>query len=234
VKLPEGADPWSFVVVEVASIAWRAVTSAMPGPHDRAVVVGQGMLGSFATWWLLHFGAQVIVVDRVAERLERSRRWGVTAAIDAREAHAVDLARSYFPDGADIAIEASASAAGIKLAGSLLRQNHQHLLHASYDPAALRGQADCWPRLVLLATYLDSVTIAPGDLFREEGAIVLRSADRRIGDRMSVVKRVADGAIRASDFVGEPVPYREAPDRYRELRDHPERVSSIAFRWKSE
>jgi threonine dehydrogenase-like Zn-dependent dehydrogenase len=157
----------------------------------------------------------------------------VSGAFDVREKEAVERVRSLMPDGADIAIETSASVDGIRLAGSLLRQNPQHLLHASYDPQALRSQASCWPRLVLLATYGDGVAVAPAELFRPEGAIVLQSADRRIGDRMAVVQRVAEGAIRAGDFVGTAVSYWEAPDRYRELRDHPERLSSLAFRWKN-
>lgn len=45
-KLPAGADPWHYVVTEIAAISWRGVTAAFPAPGETAVVVGQGLIGA--------------------------------------------------------------------------------------------------------------------------------------------------------------------------------------------
>ena len=121
-KLPDGADPWDYVAVEVSAISWRGVSAAYPAPGETAVVVGQGLIGACSARWLQHFGARVIVVDPVASRLERARRWGVAAAIDPTAGDAREAILALAPGGADIVIEASASPAGVALANAVLRQ----------------------------------------------------------------------------------------------------------------
>jgi hypothetical protein len=53
-KLPAGADPWDYVLVEVSAVSWRGTSIASPARGETAVVVGQGLIGAFAARWLLY------------------------------------------------------------------------------------------------------------------------------------------------------------------------------------
>lgn len=230
VKLPDGAAPWDYVIAEVAAISWRGVTAAMPCPNDTAVVIGQGMVGAFAAKWLMLHGARVVVMDLEETRLERAKKWGAKT-VNARDEDAREQALALCAGGADIVVEASASMAGVRMASGLLRPNPRSAARVAYDTEASISSFRSWPRLVLQATYTDTLESRPGGLVPGEGALVLVPGDRTVGDRLAVVGKIARGDIRTSDFAEEAVPVDSAPIAYRELRDHPDRLRSLAFEW---
>ena len=230
VKLPPDVQPWDFVTTEVAAISWRAVTAAVPAPHETAVVIGQGMIGAFAAKWLQVHGARVIVMDMVEKRLERARKWGLTA-VNGRDPDAADQIKALCDEGADMVIEASSTLDGARMAGTLLRPSLQRLCHKSYKAGTLPASVHNWPRIVFLANYPGKLEISPCGLFQGEGALVLQTGDRSVEDRMAVVEMIHRGHLKAADFADIPVPFLDAPQAYTELRDHPDRRSSLAFRW---
>ena len=230
-KLPDGADPWDYVPVEVAAISWRGTSIAYPARGETAVVIGQGLIGTFAAKWLLYHGARVIVTDLEATRLARARRWGVAGAINGREPDARARILALCEGGADVVIEASSSMAGVRLASSLVRQPWPRVMNTAYPVAAMHSDAHLWARVVYLATYTDTIAAGPGAFTGAEGAVVLKPGDRTVGDRLAVIERIREGTLTVADIIDAPVPVDEAPDAYADLRDHPERHSSLAFRW---
>jgi threonine dehydrogenase-like Zn-dependent dehydrogenase len=230
-KLPAGADPWEYITAEVSAISWRGVTAAYPAPGETAVVVGQGMIGAFAAKWLVYHGARVLVTDLVESRLDRARRWGICAAVNAGETDAKEQLLAHCEGGADIVVETSASVAGCRLGAALLRQPVPRQLHTAYRVESLHTDAHAWPRMVFQATYTATVETAPGGLIGAEGVLVLNPGDRTVGDRLAVIDRIREGDLPVADILDRPVPVEEAPDAYVELRDHPERRSALAFRW---
>jgi len=231
-KLPQGADPWEYITVEVGAISWRGTSIAFPAKGETAIVLGQGLIGAFAACWLMHHGCRVIVTDLEASRLERARSWGVAAAINGRADDAREQILAFCDEGADIVIEASSSIAGARLASTLLRQPQSRRLNQNYDINALRQNPHAWPRLVFLANYTDSISEShPAGLLRTEGAIVYKPGDRCVGDRLAVMDRIREGALNTNDIVSELTPVDRAPEAYAALREHPERHSAFAFKW---
>lgn len=230
-KLPEGADPWDYVTVEVAAISWRGVTAAYPSPDEVAVVVGQGMIGAFAAKWLQYHGARVIVTDLVESRLKRARKWGVAAAINAGEKNIREKILRHCLDGADIVVEASASMPGAKLATSLLRNPSPRVMNTGYQVGQLHSNAHAWPRIVFQATYSVKDQMSPSGLIGVEGALVLNPGDRTVGDRLEVIERIRNKELKVKDIIDKPVPVSQAPKKYLELRDKPGKISSLAFSW---
>lgn len=230
-KLPAGANPWDYIVTEVAAISWRGVTAAFPAPGETAVVIGQGLIGALNAKWLLYHGARVIVVDLIASRLERARRWGVTAALDGRDPRIRERVLAHCDGGADIVVESSASMDGAKLAASLLRQPAPQRDNLAYPVEALHRDAHVWPRLVFQASYTRQLELPPGGLVGVEGALVLSPGDRTVGDRQAVIERIRAGDLKVADIVDQPTPVAEAPAAYRQLQEHPDRVGTIAFAW---
>ncbi len=231
VRLPPSARPWDYVVAEVGAIAWRGVTLAMPAPGETAVVIGQGMIGALAAKWLLYHGARVIVVDLEESRLQRALRWGATAAISGRGPDVVARVRAHAGDGADIIVEASASAEGARLARRVVRSTPTSRPRVGYRIDQLRANAAHWPRLAFLATYTDTIEASPDGGMPDEGAIVLTPRDRTVEDRQAVIEQIRRGTLDTSDFLDAPDDYRDAPHAYLRLRDHPAEVSALAFEW---
>ncbi|MFH0795515.1 MAG: zinc-binding dehydrogenase [Candidatus Omnitrophota bacterium] len=230
-KLPADADPWHYVHAEVAAISWRGTSIAYPAPGETAVVIGQGIIGAFAARWLIYHKTKVMVVDLEESRLKQARKWGAAAAFNGREPDVREQILNRCPGGVDIVIEASASLSGVKLAGSLLRQPAPRVLSSNYPIADMHTNAHLWPRLVLLATYSQTLETEPGGLFNTEGAVVLKPGDRTVGDRREVIERIRCGDLPISDIVEAPVPVEDAPAAYARLRDNPAQHNALAFRW---
>ncbi|MCL5674717.1 MAG: zinc-binding dehydrogenase [Candidatus Omnitrophica bacterium] len=230
-KLPESVDPWDYVHTEVAAIAYRGVSCAYPSEGETAIVIGQGMIGAFVARWLLYYGARVIVMDIVESRLERARKWGVTAAITGGASDTREQILAYCPEGADIVIEASSSIAGAKLAGSLLRQPVPRTLNRHYAVSSMHSNAHLWPRLVFLATYTDTLEMGPAGLSQVEGSVVLKPGDRTVNDRLEVIDKIKKGCLPVKDIIEKPVPVDECVKAYKNLRDEPGKYSTLAFEW---
>ena len=233
-KLPEGAEPWAYLAAEVAAIAWRGVSMAFPAPGETAVVIGQGLIGAFNALWLVHRGVRVIVADVVEERLARARKWGVSAAVNPKAGDARERILGLAPGGADIVIEASGSRAGVELANRVLRQPAARTANADYPVAALHGNAHYWPRLVYQASYFHSHDGRPGGLTGGEGALILKPADRTVGDRLQVLEMIRRGKLPLEDIVAGPTPAEAAPEAYFKLRDNPHSIHTIVYRWGEE
>lgn len=230
VKLPAGAEPLDYVLTELAAISWRGVSMCVPGRDETAVVCGQGIIGALATLWLAQAGVRVVATDLDPARLERARRLGALA-VDGRAADAADRIRTLAGGPVDIAVEASASLAGARLAAGLLRQPQAHAAAAAYRAVDGPGLASYWPRLCLLASYTRRMDLLPTGLVDGEGAMVLHPRDRRVQDRLAVIDRIRAGVLKTADFVAAPVPFSQAPEAYRMLRDEPARALSCVLDW---
>ncbi len=228
VHLPEGCDPWDYVLTEVGAISWRGVTIAEPDSRDVAVVIGQGMIGALAARFLQILGARVIVVDLLESRLERSRRWGLEV-MNGKEHGIEDRIREITAGGADIVVEASSSLSGVKLARDILRSNDESTFRTEY-----RG-GNSWerriPRLVFLATYTQELSQIPGQLVHTERALIAAPKDRTYADRLAVVRQIRLGNILTDDFVSEATPAELAPVAYHGLTETPNQVDGVVFCW---
>jgi alcohol dehydrogenase len=111
-----------------ANCATATVAAAMryAGPcAGRAVLIqGAGMLGLTAAAMAISGGAgEVIVCDRVAERLQRAHRFGATrtASVDDDDALRAEVDQATCGRGVDLAIDASGAPAAIETGIELLR-----------------------------------------------------------------------------------------------------------------
>lgn len=233
VKLPRDADPWDYVHAEVAAISYRGVTAANPMPTETAVVIGQGMIGLFNAKWLLVRGAKVVVLDLEEYRLAPARKWGVAAALDARDPDVRAKTLALCPDGADLVFESSSSIEAAKLAGTLLRKPFAQAMRTTYR-GPLCNSPSSWPRLVFQATYHNKTIEMqpPGLLAGVEGALVIQPFDRSVADRMDVVELIRRGHLPISDVLPGPTKLEDAPEAYLELESNPSHVRGLAIKWK--
>lgn len=68
-KLPEGADPLDYCGLVLTQVGYNCGMRPAVEPGERAVVIGDGLVGQWAAQTLLHRGADVVVLGRHDERL---------------------------------------------------------------------------------------------------------------------------------------------------------------------
>jgi len=222
-RLPSGAKPLDYAAVELAAISGRGVRAAAVRPGETAIVLGQGMIGAMSAAWLVAAGARVGVTDMAENRLKRAAGWGVAATFAAQDPNILARINSFTGGGADIVVESSASMAGVKLAGALIR---------SQRATGTSGHF-AWPRLVFQASYTDEYSTDPGKLFVGEGAVVLTPGDRDIEDRNAAVEAFRKGVLKASAFIDHVLPTSEAQEAYDGLRTRPNDYFSVIFDWRA-
>ena len=222
IKLPSDAanDPLRYAVTEVAAISYRGVQSADPRPGEHAVVIGQGMIGTFAAEFLRLKGCLVTVCDISAERLAVSREAGFTT-VELSGDDAVAQLLAYGCGGFDIVAECSGSVGGFKTAVQLIRQ----------DPRErMRRLGKDWPRLLLQGNYVDEIPLNPCWFFKGEGVILLTPADRDGDDRLQVAELIRSRKWDPSPYLKNVFTPAEMPDAYRKLQKR--EISSAICRWR--
>ena len=222
VKLsPDAAqDPLRYAVAEVAAISYRGVLSADPRPGEHAVVIGQGMIGTFAAEFLRLKGCLVTVCDISAERLAVSREAGFTT-VELNGDDAVAQLLAYGCGGFDIVAECSGSAGGFKTAAQLIRQDSRE---------SMRRLRKDWPRLLLQGNYVDEIPLNPCWFFKGEGLTVLTPSDRLPDDRLQVVELIRSRKWDPSPYLKNVFTPAEMPDAYRKLQKR--EISSAICQWR--
>ena len=87
--------------------AWHALTDrAQVRAGDWVAIHGTGGIGLSALLLAKMLGAQVVVVDVVAEKLEHATRLGADAAVDASKENVAEAIRDITKGGAQVSIEA--------------------------------------------------------------------------------------------------------------------------------
>ena len=141
VTVPAGLSSERAAFGGISSISSLGVTLAAPRVGDRALVIGQGMIGQLAAQHLKLRGAEVAVADRHRLRLDLALRCGLDHAIDAGRENVVEAARALWPDGADIVADATGSYAVVEQAVPALRREGTVLFLAWYKGAGLNLEA---------------------------------------------------------------------------------------------
>ncbi len=230
VLLPAGANLLDYVAAEISAISLRGVTAASPRPGETAVVLGQGLIGSFSAAWLNAAGCRVIVADLEPGRLERARNWAA-ATVHVADAGANARIHALCNGGADIVVESSGSTQGAQMAYKLVRRKPQNY-STDYKVEPIQFYGGDWPRLVMQANYIDAISINPFDFFPGEGVTILTPADRGVEDRQMAIEQFRRRTIKAADFIQTIAPVADAPEAYAALRDDKNHNFSLVFDWE--
>lgn len=119
VRVPEGLTSERAAFAGISSVSDQGISLAKPSVGDKALVIGQGLIGQFAAAHLHLRGAEVMVADVFDKRLAIAKAWGADHAINAKGLDLAKAVRDIWPNGADIiadstgnyqAIEASVGA----------------------------------------------------------------------------------------------------------------------------
>ena len=150
VLLPQRLPPERAVLAANMETALNAVWDAAPGPADRIAVVGAGVLGLLVARLCARMpGTQVTVVDINPERAAIAQKFGAAFAVPDKA-----------PEGCDLVVHTSASAAGLATALSLAGDEATVLELSWYGADAVKaplGAAFHSRRLRLISSQVGQV-----------------------------------------------------------------------------
>ncbi len=133
-RVPAGADPRAVILAGLGGVAMRGIEMAGVPAGVKVLVAGLGVIGQFAAQICRLKGAQVAVTDRVASRLKIAADNGADWVIDAASEDLATRSREIAPQGYDIIIDTTSSAAVVNSLFPLLRMRGKFVFQGWYPP----------------------------------------------------------------------------------------------------
>lgn len=203
------ASPVLAALVEPVSIAMRAVHRARIDAGEHVVVLGAGPIGQALLVAAQDRGAEVLVVDPLADRLEIARELGAETVPWTTAAEVVGSAREWSSDGGpEVAIDATGVQAAVE---------------AAVDMVSAAG------RMVQVGMSGDSIDLRLGSLTEKEIDVLGVSCcgTGEFGEAVDLVERNAD---RLARLVSHEFTLSEAPEALAFAMHNPRDVMKVVIR----
>jgi len=217
VRLDDQRPAEEYVFAKVAAIALHGVRRSLSLPGDRVAVIGQGLIGQLHARIQAGRGCHVVTSDILPWRLERSVAGGAMRTVNAREEDVEAVVHAMWPDGAQVAVEASARQQGLDLCAELLRTRQWN-------------SDDRMPVLVIQASFMGRVEVDCLTLFGKE-YLLLNTRDTDMRDLYGAAQMIRTGALDVSDMVTLRARPQDARQAFDELLQHPDRHFTCLFDW---
>jgi threonine dehydrogenase-like Zn-dependent dehydrogenase len=227
--VPDSLDPRWAVWTHIALISMVALRASSAELGDHVAVLGQGLIGNLAAQLFKAQGCRVIAIDRIRERVKIAGKCGIELLVDACAEDSTAAVKKITQDrGAEVVVEATGSAAAALQAPEMAAQNGEVILlgtpRGSYEADVaplLRAVHRASPNITLKGAHGGSLPAARDQFVKHSGE---RNAE------------IILGMIQRREFALEPLlsgvaKPEDAPEVYRELRDHPERALGYILDW---
>jgi threonine dehydrogenase-like Zn-dependent dehydrogenase len=219
--LPDGVDPEQAVFFILARVALGGIHDAGLQLGETVVVMGLGTVGLLAVQQAQLAGATVIGVDRYPLRVQTAAALGISAILADGSDVAARVRELVGQDGADAAIEASGSLAGLQEAIRCLRVGGRVATVASYhgDQTGLRLGEEYHRNRI---TIHSSMTI---------NNCPQRGHPMWTLDRLNTTARaqIADGRVRTEGLITHRVPFADAAAAYALITDTPQTTIKVVL-----
>jgi threonine dehydrogenase-like Zn-dependent dehydrogenase len=223
-ELPRDLEPHEGVFLASAETAVNIVQDAAPILGERALVLGQGVVGLLVTSLLRDFPLESLVTaDRYARRRTASSALGVSGVLDPGEPDFSSRALSYAGAeraGFDLSVELTGSPAALDAAIELTAFSGRVIVGSWFGtksaPLNLGGRYHR-SRIRVVASQVS--TIAPELSGRWDKT-------RRFATAWRALER-----IRPSKWITHRVPFEHAAEAYHDLDRSPEEVIQVVFKY---
>jgi 2-desacetyl-2-hydroxyethyl bacteriochlorophyllide A dehydrogenase len=196
-RLPESISDLEGAMIEPATVGLHAVKEAGVKRGDRVLIVGGGTIGLICAAWARIQGASFVAITEANEkRAAKAREMGdANEVFDAADKSLKSNVKKAAGGGVDVAIDASASDAGINSALGMLRPKGTLVLAGiSFAPQSL---------LTLVAT-MKEIAIRPSYAYLP-------------GDFDSAIDSMARGILKTERFISRIIGMSEVQETFERL-----------------
>ncbi|MFZ5821429.1 MAG: alcohol dehydrogenase catalytic domain-containing protein [Chloroflexota bacterium] len=217
IPLPDNVSTLEASIGRLAAIAFHGSRLSRPQPHEKVAVVGLGPIGMLSALCHAVSGAEVIVTDRLPERVAFAESLGLHGFVAGDSL--VEGFRRFLPDGADILVDAT----GLPdVAGSFIPAGKDLAWDDAPNPVGARF-------LVQGGTDFDYVFPHPPAFDREMTFIMPR--DRQPRDVTAVFDLMSRGKLPAAKLISDVRKPESAQQAYADLREKRNQFHTLAFKW---
>ncbi len=193
----------------MAGVSRHGVRLTKVQPGELVVVIGLGMIGQMSAQAARRVGARVIATDLLQLRLEAAGHHSADRVVDPGSESLEDVVREESRDGADVVIDTTGDSRMFDRCLDLIHKEGRIAMQGYYpDPISI----DFHP------THLQrpTVTFPCGwdDEFNDE-----------------LAEDMAAGRIAIGPLITHRFPFRDAPEAYELVVEHPERSLAMVFDW---
>lgn len=212
VKLPAGFDLEAGALMGVAAVSYHDAKRGRTAEGDRALVLGDGLIGQFAAQAANVLRAEVTLAGHHDDRLEAARACGIEAAVN----NVSDEARDWVSAGApyDVVFECSGGDVMDTIIG----------VPGSPGLVGRRSRA----RVVMVAGRFDVTYNFNAAGAAEVDIIHTQHFDQE--DLDELVAHVGEGSIAIRPLIRDVVPLSDAVEVFDRLRDDPRSLFGTVFK----
>lgn len=204
-KVPDNI-PWNIIpMAEPLVISMHAIKQSGTKTGEYVVITGAGQIGLLAAQYALTIGAIPIVVDPVDERLELSRKLGVTHTVN--------------PVSSDVVAEIKTITNG---------RMAEVVIEASGDARAIRGAIDyvSYAGRISLVGWPKNDIPLPTALFTKK-ELTIRGSRNSVDLFPESLHLIAEGKVNVAALLTKIVSFSDLPNTVKDISDHPEKYLKV-------
>jgi bacteriochlorophyllide a dehydrogenase len=130
-KLPPGIEPLACASLVLTQVGYNCGIRAPLAIGDGAVVIGDGMVGQWAAQTLAWRGANVILIGRHADRLQKFKQSPLRHVVDPVESDWLTTVQESLPNGVQITVDTVGSIQAIEQLMPMMRR-YGHIVSAGF------------------------------------------------------------------------------------------------------
>ncbi|PWH15590.1 MAG: hypothetical protein DDG60_05575 [Anaerolineae bacterium] len=215
--LPEGMNPLHAPAAKLAAIAYRGVRLSNPRPHETVAVIGLGAIGLLAAQLHALSGARVVAADLSPYRVANAQKAGLEAFVP--QGNLGEAFRAYFPNGADVVVDATGAPAVLAQAVEVARDK-------PWDDSPELGA-----RVVIQGSYAGAFSLPYQAVFMKELSFYV-PRDVQPRDIRAMLDVMARGKLNVETLISAVRAPETAPETYAALAEPGAELITAAFHWQ--
>jgi D-xylulose reductase len=200
IHLPAAVDFASASYLLLAQVGYNGASKPEVRAGDTAAVIGEGLVGQFASQVLRSRGAHTVISGLSPQKLDYARRFSADEVYDNRNFDFAEWFAAQYPVGADIALETASTGKTIKEAADLAKK---------------------WGQVVLNGFYPEGESCIDWHWIRRK-ELTLYCADSRTNERLQkTADLIAAGAMQVKELITHYIKPEQAADWYQRILAEP-------------
>ncbi len=213
-KLPPGVQPLACSGLVLTQVGYNCgvrapLVAAADAAETKAVVIGDGMVGHWAAQTLAWRGADVLLVGRHADRLQKFATGPQRGTVNMHDTDWLTVVRERYPTGVQIAVDTVGSTAVVEELMSVMRRGG-HIVSAGFYGTA------------------DQIALQP--LRNRELSLDMVSGWSK--ERMdATLALIATGDLQTLPLITHHFPVQQAAEAWRLIQQKDEGVLGVILEW---